>query len=232
MDEKVTMRNQNLLAQVDNLAAQEERINRALSVFQGYTPVNNFRGFTNRVRSLTTEEQLQVYDYLIANDNWAALMSNIDNAVERLETASNLSRQSTSMNSIQRDNSHYPCSPERTLQELIDLLRIVIAILDLAAAIAQVIADILDLINAPEFLEDLVQVIASALLALSRLVALIVAILVREANMEREANVRELRNLLNRIANTTNETNEDVEQILARLNNIEKKVDALLCRRY
>lgn len=231
MDERVTLNNQNLLKQVDSLITKEERINRALSVFKGYTPVYNFKNFTTRVRSLTTAEQVQVYDNLIANENWAALITNIDNAIERLETAATLTRQTTKTDTLEINHIDRH-SPEGPPQELIDLLRIVIAILDLAAAIAQVIADILDLINAPECIEDLVQVIASALVALSRLVALIVAILVREANIERECEARELRELLNCIAHTTHETNEDVEQILARLDCLEQRVEAILCRRF
>jgi hypothetical protein len=231
MDERITLINQNLLVQVDNLIAKEERINRALSGFKGYTPVNNFRNFTTRVRALTTTEQVQVYDTLIVNENWSAMITNLDNAIEKLEAASTLTRQTSRTDTLEINHINRHC-PEGPPQELIDLLRIVIAILDLAAAIAQVIADFLDLINAPEFIEDLVQVIASALVALSRLVALIVAILVREANIERECEARELRELLNRIAYTTQETNEEVEQILARLECLEQKVDALLCRRY
>lgn len=231
MDESMPLKNQNLLAQVDSLLSREDRINRALSVFQGYTPVNNFRNFTTRVRNLTNVEQIQVYDILITNENWVALLANIDNAIENLENASAIARQTTRGDSLQTNNMNCRC-PDGPPQELIDLLRIVIAILDLAAAIAQVIADFLDLINAPEFLEDLLQVIASAIVALSRLVALIVAILVREANQERECEARELRELIRRIAHTTYETREEVDRVLARLNRLEQKVDALLCRRY
>jgi hypothetical protein len=70
------------------------------------------------------------------------------------------------------------------------------------------------------------------LVALSRLVALIVAILVREANQERECEARVLQNLLGRLAHTANETHEEVEQILARVECIEQKLNAILCRRY
>jgi hypothetical protein len=157
MDEKITLKNQNLLVQVDSLAAKEERINRALSGFKGYTPVNNFRNFTTRVRSLNTVEEVQVYDTLIVNENWSAMIANIDSAIEKLETAATLTRQNTRLDTLEINHLNQHC-PDGPPQELIDLLRIVIAILDLAAAIAQVIADILDLINAPEFIEDLVQV--------------------------------------------------------------------------
>lgn len=237
MDTNIKLKAQNFLKQMDSVVEKEIRINQAMSVFENYTASNRLQGLIERIKALPESDLDQMYDGLIEREDWGVMTTNLDQAIEKIELASTTmkSSRSESLQWIERPNTqvggfpvrHCPCGPP---QELIDILRIAIAAVDLVAAIAQAIADILVVLNLT-LLAEIVQAIASILIVVSRIIALIVAILVRQANIAEECENAVLRCFIYQLYYTTMLMNGNVNQALEKLECIENRLDSRWCGR-
>lgn len=234
----LSLKAQNFLKVMNNLVEKENRINKAMSVFENYTESTRLQGLIENLRVLPEKDLVQMYEGLTKRDDWGALITNFDTAIEKIETASELMKSSRN-ESMQWNENRYvrkggvkdgcPCGPP---QELIDCLRIAVAAVDLVSAIAQAIADVfLALGGIFVFLAPIAQAIASILLVISRLLALVIAILVREANITEECEKAVLKCLIYQIYNIVTEIDGNVDCILKKLKCIESAIDKC-CRRY